>query len=233
MGDKFFSNKTLINAVVAALWVSTVIVFAKCYREEVRNSQRLLEEIEFIDTLNNYNRIYYDGQFEELKKVNKELHDSLKKSKDKISYLVQFSYEKTNETGIVYTKPQKQVVKNDTVSAVAEVEPTTFVYNSEPNDTFQYELRINSAKEPNWYSLKTRFKDKFTIVNKDDGNGMNHITIGSGGDGTVSDVTVFKKKEKRKFKDRVSIGPSVTAGYDPFNRNFAVVAGIGVSIDLK
>jgi hypothetical protein len=76
-------------------------------------------------------------------------------------------------------------------------------------------------------------KDKFTIVNKSkyDSN-INHITIGSQGSGEISDVTVFKKKEKKKLMDRISIGPGATAGYDPINKNWGVMVGIGVSYDL-
>jgi hypothetical protein len=115
-----------------------------------------------------------------------------------------------------------------------EIEAKTFEYLSEPNDTFEYKLKINSEKEPNWYSLSASVKDKFTIVDKKkEGSSISHITIESQGSGDVSDVTVFNKKEnKKKLRDRISIGPGATAGYDPINKKFGLMVGIGVSYDL-
>ena len=46
-------------------------------------------------------------------------------------------------------------------------------------------------------------------------------------------VTITKYKErKRTWRDRISIGPSATVGYDPFNKQWGVTIGVGVSIDL-
>lgn len=46
-------------------------------------------------------------------------------------------------------------------------------------------------------------------------------------------VTVTKYIErKRTWKDKISIGPSVTFGYDPFNKQWGATVGIGVGIDL-
>ena len=47
-------------------------------------------------------------------------------------------------------------------------------------------------------------------------------------------VTIEKYiNNKRKFWDRLSIGPSVTAGYDPINKNFGTTVGFGVFFDIK
>ena len=102
---------------------------------------------------------------------------------------------------------------------------------SEPNDTFQYKLNVNSYTEPIWYSMQAKVKNKFTIVNKEE-NGTNHIVIDPNNGGTVSDVTVWKKDKKRTFWDRFSLGPGATAGYDPINRNFGMTIGITGSFDL-
>lgn len=46
-------------------------------------------------------------------------------------------------------------------------------------------------------------------------------------------VTVTKYIEKKKtWRERISIGPSATAGYDPFNKRWGVTIGVGVGIDL-
>lgn len=228
--DGLKDTKCIVNFVLIILWIASIFMLAKCSNDKIRESKKLVDEIEFKDSLNRYNKIYYESTFKDLKKANKELYDSLKKYKDQVSYLVQFKYEKQYDTGIIHIKKEKV---HDTVLVKEQLIARTFEYSSEPNDTFQYNLKINSEKEPNWYSLKTKFKDKFTIVNKEDGNGMNHITVGSNNGGDISNVTVFKKKEKRGFKDRLGIGPAVTAGYDPINRNFGLMVGVGITYDLK
>lgn len=63
-------------------------------------------------------------------------------------------------------------------SVVVQKEPMTFEYTSEPNDTFQYNLKVNAVTEPYWYLLNVQTNDKFTIVNKKtDGSELNQITI--------------------------------------------------------
>jgi len=198
---------------------------------EYKNSKKLVEEVEYYDSLNNYNKIYYNKKFDELKKENKQLYDSLKKSKSQIEFLVQFTHEKEYETGKVIIK--KDTIYRDSLIEIKLPEPKNFEYTSEPNDTFSYKLTINSSLEPNWYSIKAKTKNKFTIVNKQDSeDGPNHITIGSNTGGITSDVTVFHKKQKRKIWDRVSIGPSVTAGYDAVNKQWGIMAGASVTFDL-
>lgn len=191
------------------------------------------EKIEYIDSLNTYNQLYYEGKFKDLKKENRELYDSLKQYKDQITYLVQFTHEKDYNTGIVTTKPKiKDSTVHDTIPFMVQPIARTYEYTNEQNDTFQYKLNVNSYTEPNWYSIQARVKNKFTIVNKEDENGQNHITIQPNDGGSISGVTVFKKNEKTFWK-RFNIGPGVTAGYDPINKQWGVVVGATVSFDLK
>lgn len=232
---KIFKEKCILIMIALFLVIIGTLYFA---RTELKESEKLVEEVEYIDSTNTYNKIYYEKEMSSLRKENKELFDSLKKYKKDIDFLVQFKYKKTYETGVVHTKknnsrPVTVTKEEQGVNPEEKLEAKTYEYLSEPNDTFEYRLRINSEKEPNWYSLSANVKDKFTIVNKskDDSN-INHITIGSQGSGEISDVTVFKKKEKKKLMDRISIGPGATAGYDPINKNWGVMVGIGVSYDL-
>ena len=103
---------------------------------------------------------------------------------------------------------------------------------SEPNDTFQYKLNVNSYTEPNWYSIQAKVKNKFTIVNKEEG-GVNHTTITPNNGGTVSDVTLWKKDKQKTVWDRVSVGPAVTVGYDPINKQWGMTLGLGIGFNLK
>lgn len=232
---KIFKEKCVLIMIALFLVIIGTLYFA---RTELKESEKLVEEVEYIDSTNTYNKIYYEKEMSSLRKENKELFDSLKKYKKDIDFLVQFKYKKTYETGVVHTKknnsrPSTVTKEEQGINPEEKLEAKTYEYLSEPNDTFEYRLRINSEREPNWYSLSANVKDKFTIVNKskDDSN-INHITIGSQGSGEISDVTVFKKKEKKKLRDRISIGPGATAGYDPINKNWGVMVGIGVSYDL-
>lgn len=219
--------KALVVSMGIVLWILSIVsVYYYMHKKYVSTENIINEDIEYVDSLKAYNKFYSESNFNELKEKNKSLYDSLKKYKDRIDYLVQFSYEKTSTSGkVVITKKEN----NDTTYA----EPKDFVYESEPNDTFEYKITINSVKEPNYYKIDAKFKDKFTIVNKFDENGNNHISIQGDDKGNVSDVTVYKKKKTTKFIDRFAIGPAITVGYDPFNKKMAAVCGVSLTFKIN
>lgn len=170
--------------------------------------------------------VFYEQKLETLKKTNKELYDSLKIYKDEVDYLVQFKYDKEFE---VHDTIHKPII--DSTKTQNNLEIKEFVYeNKEINDTLQYQLKIGSSVEPNWYSIKFKVSEKFTIVNKQINN-VNETTIQSSTNGNVTNVTVLKTK-KEKFKDKFAIGPSITAGYGLVNKKFDVMVGISVTFDL-
>lgn len=227
---QFLKDKSLW--IIAALLL-LIVGMGIYYNYELRKKQQGNGGIEYTDTTGTYHKYYYEQKFKELKKVNKELYDSLKKYKDKVDYIVQFYHEKEYNTGEVHTKPiVKDSVIYDTVPVTIPQIAKTYEYTSEPNDTFQYKLNVNSFTEPNWYSIQAKVKNKFTIINKLE-NDMNHITIDPGNGGTIVNPTVWKKKEKRSFWDRFAVGPSVTAGYDVVNKQWGIMAGASVTFDLK
>ena len=222
MTKKFINQHLLFIVVVLISIVSTFLVTKKCSNSLDRN-KIIDKEIEYVDSNKTYNKIHMDAEFSKLKKENKELYDSLKKSRDIIDYLVQFDYEKSYSSGKVETSSKK-----DNASASISRD---YVYNSEPNDSFEYKLTINSEKEPNYYQLDTKFKQRFTIVNEHD-KGMNHTTIKEDGKGDISNVTVFHKKNKKKFIDRFAVGPSITVGYDPLNKNMGCMVGVSLTFNI-
>lgn len=205
--------------IITSIMVLVLYLLLSSVRKDTITS---VEKIEYVDTLGTYHKIYAEEDFKALKNENKALYDSLKKYKDQIDYLVKFKVKNDYSTGTVYTSSE---------DADTTVESHTFEYTNEPNDTMRYKLKINSEKEPNWYSLDITTNNEYTIINKSYDDGTNHITID--GNGEVSDVTVFKRKEKRGFWNRFSIGPGVTVGYDPINNRFGTTVGVSVSFDLK
>ena len=223
------------SAWVIAILIALIVGLTAYFNYQLNKKQKtIIDQIEYIDTAGTYHKYYYEKKFKELKYENKYLYDSLKKYKDKIDYIVQFTHEKEYNTGKVETT--RPNIKDSTVYDTVKVEISqiakTYEYLSEPNDTFQYKLNVNSFTDPLWYSINANVKNKFTIVNKEEG-GMNHITIDPHNGGTISDPTVFKKKNKKGFWDRFSIGPAVTAGYDVVNKQWGVMAGASITYDLK
>lgn len=218
-------NKCLIIVLSLLLVIAALIGYT---HYKIENSYKKINEIEFKDSLNKYNKIYYETTINELKKTNKQLYDSLDASKNMIDFLVQFNAKQEYKTG-------KVIIKHDTayIDTTKVKDAKTFEYtNVNPNDTMNYKLKINSTEEPNWYSLDIKTSTKYTIVNKDYGNNTNHITIDGGNNTTdITDVTVFKKK-KKTFWSRFGVGPSVTAGYDVINKNFGVMPGVSVTYNL-
>lgn len=189
-----------------------------------------IDEIEYIDSVNNYHKVFYDKTFKELKSENENLYDSLKRYKDKLDYVLQFSYTKDYSSGIVVSD---MGASTQTQEAITE-DSITFEYHSEPNDTFSYDLRINSSKEPNWYSLDVKTKETFTIVNKKpEGSSLNELSIESEGGGSIGEVTAFSQRKKTKFKDRISVGPTISGGYDPFSKQWGGMIGVGVTFDVR
>ena len=228
---KKFYNR--FSSWIITLLIVVIVGLIAYFNYELQKKQKKIDEIEYTDTTRTYHKQYYETKFKELKKINRELYDSLKQYKDKIDYIVQFYHEKDYNTGQVHTKPKIiDSVVYDTVLVTIPQVAKTYEYTSEPNDTFQYKLNVNSFTEPLWYSIDAKVKNKFTIVNKDEGNGINHIAIQPNNGGTIYDPTIFKKEKKRTFWERFSVGPAVTAGYDVINKQWGITAGAAVTFDL-
>ena len=201
-----------------------------------KSCQGKFNKTEYVDSTGVHHVEYNSSDFSALKKQNKQLYDSLKQYKNQIDYLIQFNYNKGYNTGKVITKTTtKEVpvyIKDNSGNYVEyNEEAKTYEYKNEPNDTLQYNLKINSTREPNWYELNVKTHDKITIVNKDEGNNKNHLTINTDNKADVSDVTVFKKKEKKHIMNVISIGPGIFYGYDV--KQHKTTYGIGITLSYN
>lgn len=182
----------------------------------------------FVETVEQdgiYIKRYYERQFSELKNENRELYDSLKSQQKEIESLTQFRYKVKYSTDTIYVDRETPIAEE-----LKELPDNTYSYDSE-TDTLSYRLEINSKLEPNWYKLSADVKDKFTIVNKDHGNGQQSTFIETE-NGEISDITVWQKPHTTKWYERFSFGPTIGAGYDPVNKGVGVFVGIGVTYNI-
>lgn len=170
--------------------------------------------------------IVYEQKLESLKKNNKSLYDSLKIYKEQIDYLAQFKYKKK------YTV-RDTIIKYDTINNIIPQTINEYTYsNKNENDTLNYQLKIGSVTQPNWYELNLEVSDKFTLVNKKVDN-VNETTIETNSNNTnISDVTILKTKENKTLKDKIEIGPSITAGYCLNGKTFDIVVGVSATFDI-
>jgi len=229
----FNNNKKTIKYCFLILFAFFVVLFG--YYKYTNHWKA--QKIEYVDSTGTYHKQYNEGDFNELKKENKELYDSLKKYKDKIDFLTQFNYDKSYNSGKVVVKTKEvqtpTYVKDKDGKYVEKVEDAkTYEYENEPNDSFNYKLQINSTREPNWYSLNVKLHDKITIVNKDEGNGVNHLTIKTDNKADISNVTTFKKKEKKNIFNKIAIAPGVFYGYDFKSKQMGYGVGITIGYNI-
>lgn len=216
------------------LWIISLCLVYFLTTSQLNKTNDLLNKnnVEYVDSNKTYNKFYNETTFNELKNNNKTLYDSLKQYKSQIDYLTQFAYTKTYSTGKIITNKQNNNTNNNQNIINDSLKPKDYIYTNEPNDTFTYKLTINAEKEPNYYILDTKLKEKFTLVNKTDDNGNNHITIQGDTKGDITNVTTYKKKQNTPFLKRFAVGPAVTVGYDPFNNRVTAVCGISLTFNL-
>lgn len=216
-----------INKVVLYIIASIIIILCGLVVYfNYKSHTNAINQIEVIEEEGIVTQYYSERDFSALKKENKELYDSLKKQQKDIESLTQFKYKAQYTTDTIYIEPKEEL--DESLKALPN---NTYIYEDE-TDTLSYKLKINSKLEPNWYQLSAEVKDKFTIVNKDYGNGQQITVIESENKGDITDVTAWQKPKTTKWYNRFSFGPTVSVGYDPINRNVGIVVGVGVTYNI-
>lgn len=214
-------NKYVLLLLDAVILTLGILVFY--YNKKANTSAEKL--IEVVEQDGKYIQRYYERQFSELKKENQQLYDSLKNQKKEIESLTQFKYRVKYSTDTVFITKEEPLDKE-----IENLPDNTYAYESD-TDTLSYKLEINSKTEPNWYRLSADIKDKFTIVNKDYGNGYQSTTIETE-NGQISDITSWQKPKSSKWYNRFSFGPTIGVGYDPINKNPGIFIGVGVTYNI-
>ena len=194
------------------------------------NTIKKIEEIEYNnEEQGNYTKLYYENTLKELKNENKALYDSIKNQKNEIDYLVQFKYRKNYVIDTVFI--DREINNNSTNENIVDSLINVYSYKNEINDTLNYELKIGSIAEPNWYQINLSISDEFTIINKNYGE-LNRIDIDASNNSEISDVIVINPKKKYNPLNQLSIGPSITGGYDVINKQWGLMVGVSVVYNL-
>lgn len=220
-----FNKSIILNAI---LIIALILLGWQNFKQDEMIDKQTVQLSSKNTDDNKHTSVVYEQKLETLKKTNRELYDSLKVYKDEIDYLVQFKHKKEYVVHDTITKIDTAYIEKEN-----EVKINEYTYsNKEKNDTLTYELKIGSTVEPNWYSIRFRTSEQFTLVNKNI-NGINETTIApSSGNGQITDVTVLKQKEKFKWKDRIVIGPSVSTGFTLINKQLDIMIGLSVVVKL-
>lgn len=158
---------------------------------------------------NNYNNIinyFIDKYTDKADTVFVTRIDTIKEVKDTTIYKTIPKYIEKIKTDTFYTKEGK-----DTVLAVEnKVYQDTLTCANDSIILQSFITGINSQRD----SIKANWKRQETIITN-----------------TV-EITKYIEK-KRTFWNRFSVGPAITAGYDPINKQWGVLAGASVTFDIK
>lgn len=219
-------------------WVLIAVLIGFCaYSQWTIKNSGFQEVVVEQDKNGKYTQIYDSQKMEVLKKENKELYDSIKKLKNAESAVViKYKYKYSTDTVRVTDKQYVTVPveKNitDTIYRYAEEHHTDSIYHyTENNDTVSYNLDI-CASQLQWHKLDFQINDKLTLINQNDGNNHNILTVDHGDNMEIEDVTAWHKKKGNSFKDRFFFGPSINVGYGIFNKKVDVFIGVSVGFDL-
>lgn len=164
-----------------------------------------------------YIKIYESQAIEALKKQNKELYDSLKIVSDK-----------KPESAIVIKYKYKYLTDTIFVDKFVQDEDSVYHYITD-NDTIRTEIDV-AARELAWMRVQHTFNNRFMIINRIGDNNTVETTINHGPNIEIEKVDAWHKK--KSFKDHLYLGPSINAGYDPFNKKPTVSVGISFGYNL-
>lgn len=200
-------------------WLIILGLAAACFyfwRSSNETHENLIEDMQFNKNETQYVSISDNKTLKELKKVNEELYDSIRKLSN-VKEAIQIKYVTEYKTDTVY---------------IGDLYiPTDSIYHySQVSDTINYDLKIK-GKEVEWFKLGFSIQDSLMIITRLS-NGQNETTITHPTNTTIKNVTVFvpKKKFLEKVKESVYFGVGVGAGYGLFNKKPDIYVGINAGI---
>lgn len=198
-----------------AQWIMIGILMITC--AIVYIGKRNLSKERDIQKDNTYAKIYDSRSIADLKRENRALYDSLKKKSDMtpdIALEIKYKYRYKTDT----IKSKEFVLQKDSI-----------YHYSHNNDTIETNIDIK-AKDLSWCKVDATINDKFTIINRRQGN-HNQITVTPQSKNVeIQNVTAWHKKTS--WKDRFGFGPSVGVGYGVINRKPDVFVGFTVTYHI-
>lgn len=195
-------------------WILIIILFMTCAavfigKKYARDAKEIVKEETFI-------KIYESQKIAELEKMNKALHDSLMAMSDK-------EPESVVEIKYLYK------YKTDTITVKEFVVSEDSIYHyASDNDTIKTRIDVK-AKDLEWCDVDVAINDKFTIVNRVDGNKV-ETSVGHSQNVEITDVSAWHSRQK--WTDRIGYGVSAGVGYGLINQKPDVFVGFTVTYDI-
>ena len=208
------AKKNKLMSIVLRLGLVALLIGACCVvfmgNKQIRRDKEIVKEETYI-------KIYESQAIEALKKQNKELYDSLMTVSDK-----------KPESAIVIKYKYKYITDTLYVDNFVQDEDSVYHYVQD-NDTIKTEIDV-AARELAWMRVQHTFNSRFMIVNRIGDNNTVETTINHAPNIEIEKVDAWHRK--KGFKDRLYLGPSINAGYDPFNKKPTVSVGISFGYNL-
>lgn len=203
-----------------SLWIVIALLSITClylvFDNKKNNDDNLISDLSFNKNETQYVDISKDKSLSELKKLNKELYDSIRhlsnvKEAMQIKYVTKY---KTDTIHINHTYVGKDSI---------------YHYINE-NDTIKYKIDI-SGKDVKWFKFGFEMQDSLMVVTRSK-NGQNETTITHSKNTDITNTTIFvpNKTFKKKVKEKTYFGIGVGAGYGVINKKPDIYIGINVGV---
>lgn len=197
-------------------WIVIGLLTIACFCFWWKSNNYIVSDMNYDKSETQYVNVSSDKSLSDLKKVNEELYDSIKKLSN-IKEAIQIRYVTRYNSDTVY------------IGKVYQAKDSTYHY-SHTSDTINYNLDIN-GNSVKWFKLGFSIQDSLMIVTRSK-NGQNETTITHSDITDINDVTVFvpKKTFIEKLKEKTYVGVGVGAGYGFFNKKPDIYIGINAGI---
>ena len=197
-------------------WIVIGLLTIACFCFWWKTNNYIVSDMNYNKSETQYVNVSSDKSLSDLKKVNEELYDSIKKLSN-IKEAIQIKYVTRYNSDTVY------------IGKVYQAKDSTYHY-THTSDTINYNLDIN-GNSVKWFKLGFSIQDSLMIVTRSK-NGQNETTITHSDITDINDVTVFvpKKTFIEKLKEKTYVGVGVGAGYGFFNKKPDIYIGINAGI---
>lgn len=197
-------------------WIVIGLLTIACFCFWWKSSKNVVSDANYNKSETQYVNISSDKSLSELKKVNEELYDSIKKLSN-IKEAIQIKYVTRYNSDTVY------------IGKVYQAKDSTYHY-THTSDTINYKLDIKGCNVK-WFKLGFSIQDSLMIVTRSNNN-QNETTITHSDITDINDVTVYipKKTFKDKIRNNVYFGVGVGAGYGFFTKKPDIYIGINAGI---